>query len=49
VREDDPKAPFATAKEVELAAEALGVADAAYGAHGEPEGPANSSVPNSRE
>jgi hypothetical protein len=38
VREDAPKAPFATAKEGELAAEALGVADAAHGAHGEPEG-----------
>ena len=32
VREDAPKAPFATAKEGELAAEAHGVADAAHGA-----------------
>ena len=38
VREDAPKAPFATAKEGELAAEALGVADATHDAHGEPEG-----------
>ena len=38
MREDAPKAPFATAKEGELAAETLGVADAAHGAHGEPEG-----------
>ena len=37
VREDVPKAPFATAKEGGLAAEALGVADATHGAHGEPE------------
>ena len=38
MREDAPKAPFATAKEGELAAEALGVADATHGAYGEPEG-----------
>jgi len=37
VREDAPKAPFATAKEGELAAEALGVADATHGAHDKPE------------
>ena len=37
MREDAPKAPFATAKEGELAAEALGVANATHGAHGEPE------------
>jgi len=37
VREDAPKAPLATAKEGELAAEALGVADATHGAHDEPE------------
>ena len=37
VSEDAPKAPFATAKEGELAAEALGVADAAHSAHDEPE------------
>ena len=37
MREDAPKAPFATAKEGELAAEALGVADATHGAHGKPE------------
>ena len=37
MREDAPKAPFATAKEGELAAEALGVADATHDAHGEPE------------
>ena len=37
VREDAPKAPLTTAKEGELAAEALGVADATHGAHGERE------------
>ena len=37
VREDAPKAPFATAKDGELAAEALGVADATHGAHDKPE------------
>ena len=37
MREDAPKAPFATAKDGELAAEALGVADATHGAHDKPE------------
>ena len=38
MRDDASKAPFATAKEGELTAGALGVADVTHGApHGEPE------------